>query len=202
MNKIILDLCGGTGAWSKPYRDAGYDVRNITLPDFDVRVYIPPENVHGILSAPPCTEFSIVKNHKLNRDLVKGMEIVNACIKIIESCNPKFWVIENPVGYLTLFLRKPRYTFQPWYFGDGWTKRTMLWGKFNLPIRKYWKWENVPKIEGLYVRPGRKTPSIAFNHKNHKRFIKSLDPFKVDTDASFRAITPQGFAQAFFEANP
>lgn len=26
-NKIILDLCGGTGAWSKPYSDAGYDVR-------------------------------------------------------------------------------------------------------------------------------------------------------------------------------
>lgn len=30
--KIILDLCGGTGSWSKPYRDAGYDVRLITLP--------------------------------------------------------------------------------------------------------------------------------------------------------------------------
>jgi len=30
--KIILDLCGGTGAWSEPYADAGYDVRVITLP--------------------------------------------------------------------------------------------------------------------------------------------------------------------------
>jgi ubiquinone/menaquinone biosynthesis C-methylase UbiE len=26
-NKIILDLCGGTGSWSKPYSDNGYDVR-------------------------------------------------------------------------------------------------------------------------------------------------------------------------------
>ena len=34
--KIILDLCGGTGAWSKPYADAGYDVRVITLPEWDV----------------------------------------------------------------------------------------------------------------------------------------------------------------------
>jgi hypothetical protein len=33
-HKIILDLCGGTGAWSKPYRDAGYDVRAITPPGF------------------------------------------------------------------------------------------------------------------------------------------------------------------------
>ena len=24
--KIILDLCGGTGAWSRPYKEAGYDV--------------------------------------------------------------------------------------------------------------------------------------------------------------------------------
>lgn len=30
-DKIILDLCGGTGAWSKPYRDNGYTVFNITL---------------------------------------------------------------------------------------------------------------------------------------------------------------------------
>lgn len=34
--KIILDLCGGTGSWSKPYKDAGYDVRNITLPEYVV----------------------------------------------------------------------------------------------------------------------------------------------------------------------
>jgi len=35
MKKIILDLCGGTGSWSKPYRDNGYDVRVITLPKYD-----------------------------------------------------------------------------------------------------------------------------------------------------------------------
>lgn len=35
-NKIILDLCGGTGSWSKPYRDAGYDVKVITLPQYNV----------------------------------------------------------------------------------------------------------------------------------------------------------------------
>ncbi len=31
MKKIILDLCGGTGSWAKPYKDAGYDVMTITL---------------------------------------------------------------------------------------------------------------------------------------------------------------------------
>lgn len=52
-HKIILDLCGGTGSWSKPYKDAGYDVRVITLPDNDVLAYRPPKDVYGILAAPP-----------------------------------------------------------------------------------------------------------------------------------------------------
>ena len=43
---IILDLCGGSGSWSKPYKEAGYDVRLITLPDYDVLAYTPPENVY------------------------------------------------------------------------------------------------------------------------------------------------------------
>ena len=52
--KIILDLCGGTGSWSKPYKDAGYDVRLITLPDYDVLTYEPPDNVYGVIAAPQC----------------------------------------------------------------------------------------------------------------------------------------------------
>ena len=31
--RIILDLCGGTGAWSRPWKLNGYDVRVITLPE-------------------------------------------------------------------------------------------------------------------------------------------------------------------------
>lgn len=51
--KIILDLCGGTGSWSRPWKEAGYDVRIITLPEHDVRTFVSPENVWGILAAPP-----------------------------------------------------------------------------------------------------------------------------------------------------
>ena len=63
-NKIILDLCGGTGSWSKYYKENGYDVRVITLPDHNVLTYEPPENVYGILASPPCTMFSIARNNK------------------------------------------------------------------------------------------------------------------------------------------
>lgn len=99
--RIILDLCGGTGSWSKPYQEAGYDVRIITLPDYDVRTYIPPDNVYGILAAPPCTEFSLLncKAEPRKRDEAAGMEIVNACLQIINQCNPHFgrWKIHEGI---------------------------------------------------------------------------------------------------------
>jgi hypothetical protein len=59
-SKIILDLCGGTGSWSKPYKDAGYDVRVIDLKTgYDIRLFkAPEETVYGILAAPECTQFA------------------------------------------------------------------------------------------------------------------------------------------------
>ena len=122
MSKLILDLCGGTGEWSRPYKEAGYDVINVTLPKHDVLNYKPPKDVYGILSAPPCTMFSIARSDstaKEKRDLRKGMEIVNACLRIIHCClydhyrkndekSLKFWAMENPAsGYLKRFLGKP-----------------------------------------------------------------------------------------------
>lgn len=111
--RIILDLCGGTGSWSKPYQEAGYDVRIITLPDYDVRTYIPPDNVYGILAAPPCTEFSLLncKAEPRKRDEAAGMEIVNACLQIINQCNPHFWALENPRGHLRKYLGMPKLNF-------------------------------------------------------------------------------------------
>jgi len=146
MNKIILDLCGGTGAWSKPYKDAGYDVRLITLPDYDVRTYKPPENVYGILAAPPCTEFSLAKtNSKYPRDMKRGMELVYHCLKIIWECqyklptplakrtNLKFWALENPFGLLRRYLGHPVLIFNPYDYGDPYQEKTCLWGYFNIP---------------------------------------------------------------------
>lgn len=52
MAKTILDLCGGTGSWSRPWALKGYDVRVITLPGYDVRTYEPPDDVWGVLAAP------------------------------------------------------------------------------------------------------------------------------------------------------
>jgi len=201
-DKIILDLCGGTGSWSKPYKDVGYDVRLITLPDYDVTTYEPPRNVYGILAAPPCTEFSILNciDAPRRRKPEEGMRVVDACLKIIKECSPKFWALENPVGFLREYLYEPKYTFQPWWFGDAWTKRTDIWGDFNIPKRKYNKWDDVSKLD-IYIRPNREKPSIAYLHKSAQKSIPQLQHFLINTDADLRAITPPCFAKAFYEAN-
>lgn len=201
--KIILDLCGGTGAWSRPYKEAGYDVRLITLPEYNVLTYNPPEHVYGILAAPPCTEFSVLncKAEPRARNPAEGLKTVMACIRIIQQCRPKWWAMENPTGYLRGYMGRPAMTFQPWEYGDPWTKRTDIWGEFNVPQKQYVSWEDVPNKLPLYTRPGRGKPNFAYLHKSACALIPQLAWVHPQTDADFRAVTPPGFAQAFFEAN-
>jgi len=187
-DKIVLDLCGGTGAWSRPYAEAGYDVRIITLPDNDVILYVPPDNVYGILAAPPCTEFSRAKHFhgkgKYRHDFRAGLETVSACMRIILTAKPKFWALENPVGYLLNWLKEPQFTFDAWEFGDRYQKRTALWGEFNEPEKTVLsKPDNIVKFSML------KTHEIAPEY------------YGIYDRQTRRAITPTGFAQAFFKAN-
>lgn len=64
--------------------------------------------------------------------------------------------------------------FNPCDYGDPYTKKTCLWGMFNIPERN-----PVEPIEGskMYL--------ICPHEKRQEQ----------------RSVTPSGFAQAFFEAN-
>ena len=203
--RIILDLCGGTGSWSKPYRDAGYDVRVITLPQFDVlrwrqypEIVEPVESgrVHGILAAPPCTMFSRARSTGGDRDFRSAMGVVRACLDVVWEARIngrlQFWALENPMGLLRQFLGKPVLSFEPWWYGDLHTKQTDLWGYFKNP-RKV-----------VHQRPI--TVERAYHNKNSKFFSSPRCPseykhLKLDR-AAIRAITPPAFARAFFRANP
>lgn len=208
--KIILDLCGGTGAWSNFYKENGYDVRVITLPDYDVLTYEPPENVYGILAAPPCTMFSIARNDttaKIKRDMRKGMETVNACLRIIHTClydkyrvneGLKFWALENPhSGYLKRFLGSPPFIFDPSEYGDNHSKKTALWGMFNEPKKTTGKLLVAKGDENNYVKSVEKF----FDQKKHLIPEGYREKTGLSMRTVVRSITPQGFAKAFYEAN-
>ena len=198
VNKIVLDLAGGSGAWSKKYEEAGYTVINVTLPYYDIlktqfgfcdsiifdggsegACIVEIKNIYGILAAPVCTMFSLARTRaKTPRDFRQGMELVIGCLNIIWECryNHKlaFWCLENPMGYLRQFLGKPVFTFDPCDFGDPYTKKTDLWGYFNIP---------------------KKNPILT-----NKRF-PSISDITSSKQVDKRAITPAGFAKAFYEAN-
>ena len=200
-SNIILHLCADIGSDSYFFKEAGYDVRCIGK-DIGVENYTPPEEVFGIIANPVCTEFSIARGFNTKTDTDKGMYLVNHCFRIINQCKKSFYVIENPAsGKLGKFIGAPHHTYQPWWYGDPWTKKTALWGEFVMPIRKYYLWDTVPKNNKLYVRPGRPKPSLAFMHKSAIFDIPAFSPFKVDDDMSFRSLCPQGFAKAFYNSN-
>ena len=181
---IILDLCGGTGSWSMPWKNAGYTVQNITLPSQDVKEFTTDDKIYGVLFAPVCTCFSLAGNRwkRTDREIDDALELVEAGLYIIEKCNPVFWVVENPYpGKLTRYLGKPNYNFHPWFFGDMYHKRTGLWGNFNFPVST-----NV-------CEPYRKTGKPDWHHNQVGG--------KSARTKEIRSITPAGFANAFFEAN-
>lgn len=201
--KIIVSLCSGTGSWEKPYIDAGYDVRSITLPQHDVFTYEPPSNVYGILAAPTCTNFSLCRTNAKNpRDLKESMKLVNRCLEIIweqqyklisdysKVTTLKFWALENPRGFLKYFLGNPPLEFTPADYGDNYKKRTHLWGNFNNPIKKPIQCNTV-KFDATLLADLPELPNGFIYNKGC-----GLDKRQVR-----RSITPTGFANAFYEAN-
>ena len=207
MKKVILDLCGGTGAWNRPYKEAGYTVWNVTLPDYDVTdvmfgkfsfclgnytrvhpTFVDYKDIWGILAAPPCTMFSLARTRaKKPRDFREGMEVVEACLRLIWEVRKRgelaFWALENPMGYLRQFLGKPPFTFDPCDFGDPYTKKTDLWGYYNEPKK------NLIKLNELQKRKSQTNAGKVYGRDELTR-------------QEVRAITPVGFANAFYKANP
>jgi hypothetical protein len=177
----VLSLFDFTGNWSQPYREAGYDVRQIDLwRGDDVRLFRSlPYPVRGVLAAPPCTEFarSGARWWKSKGDvrLLDALSLVDATCRIVLVHRPQWWVIENPVGRLREWLGEPVMRFDPADYGGPHTKRTCLWGRFNPPMKR----------RVLVTEPNK---------------IVSAPDSK--NQSARRSETPIGFARAFFEANP
>lgn len=200
----VLDLCGGTGAWSRPYKEHGYHVEIVdpiapdsglnyhgTVAEFlgeiehDVKFGQSPPHYYIVLAAPPCTEFAssgarwwATKDRDHPEKLREALQIVRDCLKIIRLVYADWWALENPVGRLPKLLPdelgKPDLIFNPCDYGDPWTKKTCLWGHFIEPEKN-----PVEPTEGSK--------------------LWRLPPSKER--AMLRSITPPGFARAFFEAN-
>jgi hypothetical protein len=177
---VVYSLCDATGLWSQPYADAGFDVRCIDLSrGSDVRFLEHPNHaVYGVLAAPPCTRWTRATGATPPNDeeTAAALAVCDACLRFIVAARPHVWALENPPGQLDRWLGPPVYSFQPHDFGDPYTKRTYLWGKFNVPSRR----PTIPTRNGISSNQG--DPALGWMPHT-------------------RSATPRGFAAAFFAAN-
>jgi len=141
-------------------------------------------DIYAILAATPCTDFaSSGARHFAAKDAdgrtAQSVQLVHMTLATIEHFKPSVWAIENPVGRIEKLGSLPpwRLSFDPNHLGDPYTKKTLLWGRFNadLPVAP------VEPTEGS---------------KMHTQYGgKSL------ATKNARSATPEGFSYGFFMAN-
>lgn len=148
-----MDLFSGTRSWTKYYNatkdniisvDINYRqnpslCRDIITWDFKNEL---PFNIDVIYSSPPCNlYFTQIKQAKgcckyTDQDKQKSLLFVERTIEIIKYYNPKYWIIENPLGkmrthYPNIF-NIPFRTLSYCMYGFKYRKDTDIWT--NLPL--------------------------------------------------------------------
>lgn len=202
--KTIISLFDFTGNWSKPWKDAGYevvqvDIKNgIDILNWDYKNEVKGEVV-GILAAVPCTDYAVsgarwFKDKDIDGRTEQSQKLVAKTKEIIDYYNPNWWVIENPVSRihnLNPWMGKPKFRFHPYEFAgfaddkesEQYSKKTVLWGKFNNPIKN-----ELPCLDTERIH-------------QPKRVDGSYIGWNTEECKTARQITPQGFSRAFYLAN-
>lgn len=187
--KTIIIVYEVSGVFANLYRALGYNVIviDMQLDGSDARLMKKiMGKVHGILAFPPCTHLAASGarwwKSKGDTALLEALSCVDLVYRLVGLYNPDFWWMENPVGRLTSYIGKPVFSFHPCEFAgyaddpgeEAYTKKTCLWGKFNIPEYK----AVVPKLGSKmhFISPGPERQNL-------------------------RSLTPMGFARAFVQAN-
>jgi len=146
----VLELFCGTKSFSKVAEERGYetftvDINSEVKPDlcknildFDIKdLPIEWRNPDIIWASPPCQTFSVMtiphywKNNrpKKSKTLV-GMAIAMKTKELIKELNPKYYIIENPMGMMRkqfFMIDLPRKTVTYCKYGKNYRKATDLW---------------------------------------------------------------------------
>lgn len=125
---IALDLYCGLGGLSDGLALEGFQVLGVEIDKKIAKLYKHPVIVADvrtldgkhfkdfdlIVGSPPCRDFSRMCDHglrsdgtywkwKIPKDPNRGLELVNAFLRIVKAADPKFWLMEN-VPYLEEYI--------------------------------------------------------------------------------------------------
>lgn len=90
-----------------------------------------------IIAHPPCTYLTVTGNRWFNVERygdkavqrIKDREEAAEFFMAFANADCDHIAVENPVGYMSTYWRKPDKIIQPWMFGDAEEKKTCLWLK-------------------------------------------------------------------------
>lgn len=212
MKGIVISLCDITGVAAAPWVAAGYNAilvdpqhpEGVTVDGLVTKVgcvidhpetwkvlhaAIATGKVRFVHGFPPCTDLAVSGNRwkedKRKADPAfefKAMQVVWQCHVISELAQCPYFV-ENPIGRVSAFWRKPDHIFQPWHYtgfcaNDHYKKKTCLWtgGGFRMPVPFMRAYKEEPDERIYRCAPG-------------------------EERENFRSATPRGFALAVFFSN-
>jgi hypothetical protein len=80
-----------------------------------------------VIAFPPCTDLAVSGARYFAQKRADGRQEASKrfFMSFTELNCP--WAIENPIGIMSTYYRKPDQIIQPWQFGHGETKATCLW---------------------------------------------------------------------------
>lgn len=136
-----LDLYCGLGGWSDGLTLEGFDILGVEIEQRIADLYkhsvivadvrdLDPSEFKGydlIVGSPPCRDFTAGSDSwwKIKKDPMRGVELINAFLRIVNEAKPKYWLMENVRNAANYIDEKPRGVFK--------LSRTMFrcfWGNF------------------------------------------------------------------------
>lgn len=102
-----------------------------------------------MIAHPPCTYLTVAGNRHIPSNVERWEKRLEALkfVYNLMNVNIKHIAIENPIGVISSYIRKPEQIVQPYYWGDNIPKSTCLWIK-NLPLLT---WDQSTYVEPEYI---------------------------------------------------
>jgi len=154
-----------------------------------------------IIAFPPCTHLTVAGNRYFNIDRYgdKALERIHnqgEAVKfflLFSNLNCKKIAIENPVGRMNTFYRKPDQIINPYNFGHPVAKKTCLWLKGLQPLKH--TLEVVPEIIHSKGKSGGYSGPSWYVKDDNGKILSFNDP----RTALVRSKTYSGIAKAMAE---
>ncbi len=153
-----------------------------------------------MIAFPPCTFLTVTANKWMKPEFEKRFptrkqdrtDAIEFFMKLYNS-PIKHIALENPIGVMSTYFRKPDQIIQPYYFGDPTPKSTCLWLK-NLPKLKHIKQDD------LFDSKTHVDPEFIIGKRDGKKYsLIHYMTLNTPDRAKLRSKTFPGIAKAMAE---